>query len=483
MKKLHQLLLAFLLCTSVQNLMAQHYNETEPNNSFATANLLKRFPDTLLATIGGSDAIDYFKVDLSYYTGFNWTTGTLVVDIVATNTGSSASSLKAELFNGLQGAGLLKTENFSGSIAPGASITRSIIYCGAVSDDYFVAVTTGGQFSYRVNIYYSDANPNTEPNNTRASASSISYDTVITKRQAINYQYRQDPYTDTVDYLKTVFPPGSYGNIALEIKAKNNGCASGKWIQYALFRNNDVAPFATGYVGNNSSVLQFSEVFSSIPLSNMLQGDALIIKIWSNAPFGYELRYRSSDVELEDETYDVDPEGYSYEFIGENETKVAQVGYQIYENGLPLYDDDGNPVIDNYDSYQFTLPQDGAITLYVKARNDGCSSGLYFDLEDEYGNSISNMDYIQIASWNGSCSEIVYTIKTFRAFTAGSYRLRIYNSSYGYDERVSYTLKYLFLPYTNGGSNDAEPNSSQASALCSPVKHGSTSFVMKSSTH
>lgn len=473
------LLFALLFFVCGQPLSAQNYAETEPNNSFATANLLKRFPDTLLATIGGADAIDYLKADLSYYAGFNWTTGTLIIDVVATNTGGTASWLKAELFNGLQGAGLVTTENFNGTVAAGASVTKSVRLCGAAMDDYYVAITTGGTFSYRVNIYYSDANPNSEPNNTRATATSISFDTVLTKRQGINYQYRQDPNTDTVDYLKTTLPAGNYGNIALEIKAKNNGCASGKWIQYAAYRNADLTPFATGYVGNNVSVLQFAEVFTSVPLANLLAGDSLFVKIWSNAPFGYELKYAGTDVDFEDEYNDVDYEGYAAETIGENQTKVAQVGYHVSENGSPLYDSDGNPVIDNYDSYEFTLPQDGAITLYVKARNDGCGSGLYFDLQDQWGSSVSNFDYVQLVSWNGTCNETVYAIKTVRAFTAGTYRLRIHNGNWGTDEKVSYTLKYQFQPYTDSGS-DQEYNNTQATARtinAGETKKGYVQFI------
>ncbi len=469
MNKSFRLLWCALLLMATTAFGQTSYSEAEPNNSFATAgNMPNR--DTLNAAVGGADAIDYFKPDVAFWSQYGYSTGSLMVSVTATNSGASAARLRLNVFNGLQAAGAMANDS-TASIAPGATVTTTFRYCGLYMDDYYLAFSSTGTIAYRVFWYFSDPNPNTESNNSRAAATTYSFDTLNTLRQAVNYQYRQNAATDPEDWFRTTLPPGNYADIALEIKAKNNSCAAGRGIQYALYRNSEATPFSTGYIGNNPAVAQFAEVFSRIPLSGMQPGDALFIRLWANAAFGYTLKYGGTDADFEEEASDIDYEGYAAEAISENETKVAQVGYHVQEAGNPVYDDEGNAVIDNADAYLFTLPQEGDVTFYIKARNDGCGEGLYFDLLDQFGSSLPFLSNQQLVSWDGNCNETLYAVKFYRAFLRGTYQLRIHNGNSGVDEKVSYTLRYQFQPYGEGG-NDEEFNNTQASAR--PIAEGET---------
>ncbi len=478
MKRTFQLLLPlFFACICLQEAAAKTYPEAEANNSFATAGNMVNF-DTLTAAVGGPDAIDFFKPDIAFWSQYGYSTGTIVVYITATNTGTTPAKLWMDLYNGLQGAGLVYTDS-TASMAAGATRTASFRFCGQYMDDFYLAFRSNGTVDYQVVWYFSDPNPNAEANNNGAAATPFPFDTLNALRQAVNYQYRLNVNTDPEDWFRTTLPAGDYANMALEIKAKNNSCVAGRGIQYAVYRNSEATPIATGYVGNNPSVAQFTEVFTGIPLAGFVQGDVLYLRVWSNAAFGYQLKYSGTDVDFEEEYIDSDYDGYSPESMGENETKVAQVGYHVYENGEPVYDDDGNAVIDNADSYRFTLPQNGEVTLFVKARNDGCGQALNLELLDEYGSSVSHFSGYELVTWNGTCSETVHVIKLIRAFTAGTYQLRIHNGNWGNEEKISYTIRYQFQSYTDSG-NDQEYNNSQASALsiaAGETKKGLVNFI------
>lgn len=478
MKKLHLCVLFVLgfLC-AMQPASAQTYTETESNNTFSTANLLNNF-DTLNATVGGPDAIDYFRLDLNYWTAFNYTSGSVFVEVVATNTGTQNAVLNAQLFNGLQAAGSVYSGNIEGSVAPGATVTGSVRLCAQFMDDFYVAFSTDGSFSYKLRFHFSDPNPNWEPNNTRQTASIYRYDSINPLRQSVKYAYRGNTETDTVDYVKTIFPSGNFGNLGIYLSAKNNSCQGSKTIRYALYKNEEADPFTTGYIGTEY-IPDFSEAGSIVPVGNMETGDSLTIKIWADAAFGYELEYRTIPSDFEEEYNDYDPEGYNQVSLAEGEVKTAQVGYHVMENGELQYDGDGNPIVDNYDTYRITLPQDGAITLYSSAKNDGCAYELLFDLQNQNGNTFSNWDYRTLVSFNGNCDITVQGSYKIRALMAGTYLIRIYKGNNGTPEKVSYTLKYLFQPYTSG-SADQEFNNTPATAIAiaaDETKKGYLNFI------
>lgn len=461
-----------LLLLLVQETIAQNYPETEPNNTFATANNLRRYPDSLLATANAAGGIDYYKFDLSYYINtLQAKVGTVVVYLTVTNNGNTGDAIKAEVFNGLMENGIAGSQEWN-DIPAGATANKSLNVCGTAMDDFYLAISSAGNFSYKMIWYYSDANPNTEPNNTRATANTISYNTFAEYREAIQYQYRHDPYTDTVDYIKTVLPPNDYNNVSLKITGKNNSCQNGQWIRYAVYKNEEPTPFQTGYVGNTPAVAMYTEVTSVISLANMQQGNTLYIKIWSEKAFGYELSFNEEVIEFEEETYDFDYEGYSWTDLAENESVTAQVGYHVYENGEPQYNEDGYPIIDNYDSYGIQVPADGALTLYVSGLNNDCGNSLLFDLMDEYGSTISYWDYRTLITWEGNCGETKSAVIRIPAVMAGTYLIRIYTDNSGNNNRMSYSLRYETNPYNSGGQTDPEPNNTVG--FSTPIEAGAT---------
>ena len=454
---------------SIETSYAQSYFETEPNNSFATAGLLKKNNDTLGASIGGADAIDHFIFELDYFYNLNYKSGTIVLNVSVTNTGTEESWIKAEIFNGLEAAGLIHSENINGTVAPGATVNKTIRICGLAKDDYFIAMTTNGNFNYKLHWYYSDPNPNDEPNDSRATAFPITYDTLNSKRQSVYYKYRNE--VDTVDFFKTILPAGNYDNVNLDILAKNNSCENGKWIMYALYKNESEIPLETGYIGT-PSVASFTEVFTSFNLSDFNQGDSLFIKIWSNAAFGFELKYSGVSIDYVDEVNDYSYDQYSAEFLGQNQLITGQVGYHVMDGNDYLYDEYNDPLTDNYDNYSITVLQDGVLTLNFTARNDDCGYGLYYSILDEFGNEIDDLDYLEIASWWGTCMDDVAKTDKHYAVMAGTYWISIFNGNSGVPDRMSYSLKYNFSPYNSGGQSDPEPNYSNATAT--PVNEGDT---------
>lgn len=472
-----------LLTILLEQTNAQTYSEIEPNNSFASATLLKRYPDTLGGVINNADGIDYFRFDMTYYQNtLQFRVGTLVAYFVITNNGSPSDVFTAQIYNGLQGGGISSTENFTG-IATGQTVTRSISLCGAAMDDYYLSVSSSGNFTYKMVWYYSDGNQNIEPNDTRATAAVLSYTTLGEYRQGIQYRYRNDPNTDTVDYFRVSLPAGSYDNVFLNITAKNNSCLTGQWIQYAVFKNAETTPFETGYVGGSPSIPQYTEAASAVSLAAMNPGDMLYIKIWSLVPFGYKLDFKQEEVTFEDEINDFDYEGYSALNLGQNVSQVAQVGYHVSDGTDLLYDDDGNPIIDNYDAYAITVPADGELIFTVSARNDECGYGLYYDILDEWGSSISNQDYKEIITWNGECFTTKSAIIRIPAVIAGNYIIRIHNGNSGTPERVSYSFKYQVTPYNSGGAADPEPDYNQSMAkpiVVSQVNKGYLRFISES---
>ncbi|MBC7848282.1 MAG: hypothetical protein H7Y31_01035, partial [Chitinophagaceae bacterium] len=482
MKKLYMLLalLASLLVVLPEHASAQTYPEIEPNNSFSTATLLKRYPDTLVATVSSIGGIDYYKFDLSYYINtLQAKAGTLSAYFVVTNNGATGDVLKVELFNGLQGGGLVTTENFN-NIAAGQTGQVQLQACGNAIDDYYLAVSTAGNFSYRMIWYFSDANPNSEPNNTRATATTIPYSPLPDYREAIQYRYRGNPDTDTVDYFKTVLPAGNYQGVSLNIKAKNNSCLNGQWIQYAAYKNSEITPFQTGYVGNSPTIPMFTEASTSVSLADFNEGDEVFVKVWSVVAFGYELSFSEEEIVFEEEYNDIDYEGYSSMILDENVVVVAQVGYHVRENGEELYDEEGDPVIDNYDTYDINMSADGELVLYVSGLNNDCGNGLYYDILDEWGSSISNQDYKELLSWNGECFETKSAVIRIAAVMAGTYKIRIHNGNWGYNDRMSYSFKYQVVPYNSGGQTDLEPNNTQGLAkpiVVSQVNKGYVRFI------
>lgn len=416
--------------------------ETEPNNSYATANLIAAGVERT-AILDGVDTVDYHKLNFSSNANFSLT-------IEATNTGSSTQTLQLRMYNTLRISGqYVGLFHQTGFVVPqGSTISQTITLCGKAIDSFYLVFKSLGEFDYNFTWHAVNGYPNDGvSNNTPATATPFTYN--VEKLASVKYEFWGSQNFDTTDYFTSTLPAGNYNNIYLNIDAQNNSCSNNKWISYACYKNGNPIAFDSGYVGNNSSVNSYQHVFSSIPLSNMQAGDVLLVKFKASGAFGYQFKYSL----LDEFAPDVEDNCCYYNAIPlfENIPKSGNVG---------AYDYNGDVHIDEYDTYRIILPHDGAFNLIVKARNDECTEWSYVltaDILDKYGDYLYDSDLI---SWSNfpACGIIQTDTIKFRAFFADTFYLRLHTNYSDYFGKVSYNIRYQRVDSTGGDANESFNN-------------------------
>ncbi|MBN8789018.1 MAG: hypothetical protein J0I84_18185 [Terrimonas sp.] len=444
--------------------------ETEPNNSFATANIISTYPVNIRGSVGESDIIDYFKPDIGGSLGY-WKVGSYSLILNATNTSTEPQSVTVRFFNSQQGAGKF-FDSTTALIAPGASISSQYFTtCGKVLDNVYIAFSSSGTFDYSFSFYIGDPFQDSEPNNSIATATVLSEPLFANRDYAINFQGFDPPDYDIVDYYRLNLSQTNYDEAAIRIKAKNLACSNDQWMRYEFYKNGSSSAFANGYVGNDASVSQWSEVISDVSLAtaDLSAGDYLIIKITSSAAFGYEF---SSVSNSEPADYD-DPEdnccSYNAALLSENIYKGGKVGaYEAY------YDEEyeywSYNIQDEYDTYRIDLTQPGAINLYIEATGADCPTRymyLYYDLLDANGNEISS--YNTIANWHDNdCDHTFSNVIKIRGLNAETFYIRLHAMPENVENAsspalVQYKIKYRFEDGTD--NTDTEYNGNPANAI------------------
>ena len=420
--------------------------ETEPNNTFNTANEFILGEETT-GSVNAADTVDFHKLDFAFDAG-------LYMIVEVTNNGSALSLLSFDLYNTLQINGEY-LGNFYGtgySLTPGSTLNDTIRVCGKAADSFYVKLKSSGTFNYKITWYPLSANFSGTFNNTIATATPFSFN-VLTE-QGIGHEFWGDIYYDTVDYFISTLPAANYDSVFLKINAQNTSCQPNKWLKYFCYKNGSTIPFAMGFVGNDSAVNAYFNVNTILPLNNMQAGDNLLIKYVSNAAFSYKFKYSQPDeFEPDDETGDF---YLNAPTISENETFTGNVGE---------YDSNVDEYVDEADYYKIVLPNDGAFKLLVKARNDECDVEVYnlsVDVLDENGNTLTGDGLV---SWENfpTCGTILFDTSKLRAFVGGTFYLRLNTSgSYG---KVSYNIRYQIADstasdsletYGGNGSTDLE---------------------------
>lgn len=472
MKKFYLVaLMLFISCLSFGQA-----NEIEPNNSFATANVVQTYPDTTYGTLGGADVVDYFKPDIDWLLNY-YTHGNYVMILTVTNTGISSSQFNVKMYNSNQGAGLVYEENVDYqpmgiintdgtqdiNIPAGATVTQYIRYCGQALDSMYFVLSSTGNFSYHFQTYLGNVVKDVEPNNTRSQAAV--FFTNVEVNSGIEYTLiNGQPQKDTVDYHKIVFD--NLTNNKLRIEAQNNSCSNNQKIHYDLFKNDELVPYSSGYVGNDSLVGSYYEVHSYFDLNNFIIGDSLTIKITASAAFRYDFKvgFVGSGG---GGNYD-DPEDnccyYNAITMPENTTMYGNVG--LYDYNLDEY-------VDEFDTYKIVLPQAGDVFFTIAAETQECLIGdqyLYYDILDANGDEISTYNSMLYMS-DPDCNSFYGGSFTDPAWEAGTYYIRLYTQSdYQSSALLNYELSYSF---TNPVSFiDPEPNNTKLTAT--PVNIGDT---------
>lgn len=428
---------------------ASGQSESEPNNTFATADLFDQGVD-FTASVGNGDAIDYFR--LNYLSNRNFY---LLVE--ATNISGGDASLQFNMYDGREGAGLIYTKNIANNTAipDGETVYDTIYLCSHSIDNYFITFSTNEEFDYQIKWYPFFSYDLDEPNNTSGQAIPFAVNT--TKEGSIRYTFRGNANFDLEDWYQSgVLPAGNYNDIKLYLTGLNTNCTAGtRNISYMVFKSPDLAtPFAQGFIGNTNNVPQYETVQSVIPLSNMQAGDIFYVRLTSNAPFGYSLRYSS----LAPFT---DPEDNCCIYNAIPLTEDSVVGGNVGE-----YDIINDEFIDEFDTYRIIIPHDGAINIFAAGELAGCGPpniSLQYDLLDRYGNEIIQQN--ELITWTGtpSCGNLKYDTLKIRALGADTFylRLRTYDSWSSYPI-INYNIKYQFVDSTGG---DLEPNNDTSTAI------------------
>jgi CARDB/PKD-like domain len=435
--------------------------EIEPNNNIGTANAFSE-ADPTDGTLTVIDSVDYHRLYFNY-------SGDFVLYVNVTNTGNGApKTFNIDYFNTVEINNQYVGNFYSTGIQlnAGSNFSFPITVCGLTKDSFYIKLKGDGSFSYNIEWYPSNIY-NTDDlfygyNNTAAVAMPFLYN--VQKEASVGYNFWGSNFFDTLDYFTSTLPAGNYNLINLKINARNGDCDNGQQgsntgMRYACYKNGNPTPFATGFVGNNSSVAYGALVTSTVPLSNMAQGDVLLVKYSATSPFGYRFKYGLPDeFEPDDETGDV----------CQNAPTIIQ--NQVVTGNVGEYDNNADEFIDEADYYKIVLPHDGAIKLFVKGRNDECTNQyqtLHADIIDFNCNYLSTGTLME---WdNASCGTILLDTTKIRAFVAGTYYIRLYTN---YHVKLSYSLKYQLVDSTAG--EPSENFSGGSSTNTEPVNVGQT---------
>ncbi|MEI2737772.1 MAG: hypothetical protein V9F01_03195 [Chitinophagaceae bacterium] len=438
--------------------------EVEPNNSFGTADELL-INDPTDASLGAGDTVDYHGLHFNYNANF-------YLVLTATNTAPSGppSTLNLTMYNTLLMSGQYVGNFYSAGFVlnAGATFSDTIFVCGLAIDSFYLKFKTTGEFDYTMEWFPANAFAADDLyygyNNTFATASPFTYN--IQKEGSVKYEF-WGPYWDTVDYFRSILPAANYDSVRLNIRAQSNSCSGNNWVKYFCYKGNSTVPFASGFVGNDSTVTTYQEVNSHIPLNNMLQGDTLFVKYIASGPFGYRFNYKYID------PYDDDEDNCcAYNAIPMDEGVAVSGNVGEYDFGSSQF-------IDQFDTYRIILPHAGSVKVFVTAKNDECS-GLYYilstDILDKYGNDLSFSR--ELLFWdNPVCNQLMSDTVKIRGFSADTFYLRLRTDG-GSGGKVSYNIKYELVDST--GNVDPEPNGTTATAIPivpGQVKTGNVSFI------
>ena len=440
-------------------------SEVEPNNSFSTADELL-INDPTDANLGGGDTVDYHGLHFNYNANF-------YLVLTATNTAASGppSILELKFYNTLRISGQYVGNFYSTfiNVNAGATFSDTIIVCGQAIDSFYLKFKSLGTFDYNMEWFPANAfaNDGYQTNNTFATASPFTYN--IQKEGCVRY-YFWGPTWDTVDYFRSILPAANYDSVRLNIRAQSNSCSGNNWIKYFCYKNSSTVPFATGFVGNDSTVTTYQEVNTHILLNNMAQGDTLFVKFIADGPFGYTFNYKYID------PYDDDEDNCCiYNAISMDEGVEFSGNVGEYNSGTSQF-------VDQFDMYRIILPHDGAVKIFASGKNNECVEEFYFlhcDVLDRYGNELTGETLL---FWENfpACNEVQQDTIKIRAFSADTFYLRL-RTDFGTNPnggKVSYTIKYELVDST--GNVDPEPNGTTATAIPivpGQVKKGNVHFM------
>ncbi|MCB9251267.1 MAG: T9SS type A sorting domain-containing protein [Flavobacteriales bacterium] len=424
------LCLMILLCTVIAYGQKQ---ESEPNNSFNTANFVPSDSSLSGSVNNTTDVYDYLRISTS-------NDGTVTLILSAKNTGVSTGYAYLYGYDSRKNGGqiLAKYVANSSTVGIGVTVYDTINLYGMQRDSLYFRIEASTSFAYNFKYILNDISTNdSEPNNGFAEALPILENDL--KQGHIGY-YSGGGF-DVSDYYRTVLKKD--GTVILYIEGTNTSSQTGYMYLYSFDGRRNGGQILSKYVANNSTVGGFKTVYDTILLFGKAV-DTLYFRLDGIKSFKYKIHYEIIDTSLND----AEPNNDFDEAITLNtgEIKVGHISYVA--SGAPDY----------YDYYRITPAKDGTIRLLLGGTNLGGGTGyMYFygfDSRRNGGQILSK--YVANNSTVNNYQNITDTIYLFgRAKDTLFFRLEANRS-------FKYSIQYEIL---DTSLNDPEPNNTFNTAI------------------
>lgn len=415
----------------------QSTNDPELNNTRAQAVPLKE-QETAAGHLGYiadnvTDRYDYYKTLMP-------ADGTITVYLEGVHTGGydGTFSFYALDKSGRQ-IGYLASVG-SNTAKYGETVRDTVRITSRQADTVYLYVYQGSNrsYSYKMRYEMTDKSANDpEPNNLRADAIPISYNTTVQGHLG----YEADNVTDRYDYYKAVMPAD--GTITVYLEGVHTGGYAGSFSFYA----HDKSGRQIGYLANaGSTTTQQGETVRDTVRITSRQADTIYLSVYqgSSRSYSYKMRYEV----LDQSDNDAEPNGEFNQAIAldHNTTASGHLGYEA------------DNVTDRYDFYKTLLPTDGTVTVYLEGVHTGGNNGSFSFYA--YDKSKRQIAYLASAgSYTAKPGDIVRDTVLIPSRAADSLYLLVYQGS---SRSYSYKIRYE-MPVTLAG--DREPNNTFDEAL------------------
>ena len=402
-----------LLCAILGTGNVSAINETEPNGTFATANVTVE-DSVITGSIGAPDLNDYF---VSLPTN----DGTIRLDFSHSG-GNSTSDFFLYVYNK---NGSLIGNKYRYNTGSGLQSDSLFIYCRA-QDSIYIRISSSGSFSYSIQYTTIPSGiSDIEPNNQFADAQFFSQTDTIDGR--IGYTGIS---TDANDYFETAMP--IYGTLKYYVTYNNTGNITGSDFYSYIYNKNG------SLIGNSYQYNQPLGISTDSIYVHCREQDTVYIRIGSSGCFSYQIRYEVDPPS----TNDIEPNNdfASAQLVSSSTPTGGRIGYTSVQT-------------DQNDYFKAVLPTFGTFNYYVQydnTSNYNTGSDFFTYIYNKAGSLIGN-SYL----YNRQLG-IGYDTISIHCRELDTVYIRISSSGC-----FSYTFSYdVYAPTTN----DIEPNDNFADA-------------------
>jgi|GEM_PF-1988572 len=429
MKKTLSFLLNLFLFASLH---ANAQTETEPNNSFATANALP-YNTQYMCTIGCSgDADDYFKANIPLNKKVR-------VYLEYTNNGGATGGAYLSVYAKDQTTTIIGG-SYSGSVTPLTTLFDTIdIYCRADDSMYFRIYQYAQCIDYKISYEVMSS-----PSETIDTAGNDSYATApyFSEGDTINgtFHYNANSVDDADDYFVTKTPRDGILRVYMERTNTSANNSQYFYLQMIDRNHNNFYYDYNGYVNAGATRYDTIDIYCRA-------ADTMYFHTTggSGGCFSYRLRYEI----LNNNALSIDTAG--------NDSYTAAVYFNEGDtiNGTIHYSANG---VDDADDYFVTnAPRDGTLRIYMERTNTNNNNSQYFYLK------LDNKNYNNFYNdFNGYVNAGATRYDTINIYCRAADTIYFHTTS-GSGGCFSYRLRYEILN-NNPTSIDTAGNDSYAAA-------------------